>query len=78
MPVKEERNAPLEVAVRPTGLEELDVLGEALLKESLPRNSKVVSNFQKPQPRVPLNLLAKQKADAESVKETISVGNSNI
>jgi len=76
VPVKEERNAPLEVAVRPTGLEELDVLGEALLKESLPRNSKVVSNFQKPQPRVPLNLLAKQKADAESVKETISVGSS--
>ena len=43
------------------GLEELDVLGEALLKKNLPVNAKPMTSFQKPVERVPLNVLAQQK-----------------
>ena len=51
-----------ETPTRPRGLEELDVLGEALLKQSLPANKKPATSFQKPAERVPMNLLAQQKA----------------
>ena len=70
------RNAPVETPARPTGLEELDVLGETLLKKNLPPNSKPISNFQKQSDRLPLNVLAKQKEVIESSKEPIAVGNS--
>ena len=70
------RNAPVETPARPTGLEELDVLGETLLKKNLPPNSKPISNFQKQSDRLPLNVLAKQKEVIESTKEPIAVGNS--
>ena len=71
------KNAPVEAPVRPTGLEELDVLGETLLKKNLPPNSKAMSSFQKPPDRISLNLLAKQKeVVVESAKEPVSVGNS--
>jgi len=68
------KNAPVEAPVRPTGLEELDVLGETLLKKNLPPNSKAMSSFQKPPDRISLNLLAKQKeVVVESAKEPVSV-----
>jgi hypothetical protein len=51
-----------ETPTRPRGLEELDVLGEALLKQSLPANKKPATSFQKPPERVPMNVLAQQKA----------------
>lgn len=49
------------VASKPSGFEDLDLLGEALLKQNLPANSKTIPSFQKAPDRIPLNELAKKK-----------------
>jgi len=72
----EVKHASVEVPARPTGLEELDVLGETLLKKNLPPNSMAISSFQKPPDKISLNVLAKQKEAIQSTKEPFSVGNS--
>ncbi|XP_046437414.1 ADP-ribosylation factor-binding protein GGA1-like isoform X2 [Daphnia pulex] len=53
------------------GLEDLDVLGEALMKQNLPTSAKHQSSFQKPVERVPLNELARKKVQNEgnAIKE---------
>lgn len=60
-----------EVTAKPRGLEDLDVLGEALMKQNLPTSAKHQSSFQKSVERVPLNELARKKAHNEgnSIKE---------
>jgi len=69
----EVKHASVEVPARPTGLEELDVLGETLLKKNLPPNSMAISSFQKPPDKISLNVLAKQKEAIQSTKEPFSV-----
>lgn len=63
-----------DVHTKPRGLEDLDILGEALMKQSLPVNAKTLSGFQKPPEKVPLNMMAKKKADemAQANKEAQS------
>ena len=57
-----------EAPTKPRGFNDLDVLGEALLMQNLPANTKPISSFQKPPDRVPLNELAKKKAMEESAQ----------
>ena len=61
-------------SMKPRGLEDLDILGEALMKQNMPANAKPVSGFQKPPDRVPLNVLAQKKAldEMAQAKETQS------
>lgn len=54
-----------EVTAKPRGLEDLDVLGEALMKQNLPTSAKHQSSFQKSVERVPLNELARKKMQNE-------------
>lgn len=54
-----------EVTPKPRGLEDLDILGEALIKQSLPSTARHQSSFQKPVDRVPLNELARKRAQSE-------------
>ena len=49
------------VPSRIRGLEELDVLGETLLKQNLPANTKPITSFQKVPEKVPLLVLAQKK-----------------
>lgn len=62
-----------QVAVKPRGLEDLDVLGEALMKQNLPVSAKHQSSFQKPVERVPLNELARKRAQSEVISATQEV-----
>ncbi|XP_057368753.1 ADP-ribosylation factor-binding protein GGA1-like [Daphnia carinata] len=54
-----------EVTAKPRGLEDLDVLGEALMKQNLPTSAKHQSSFQKSVERLPLNELARKKVQNE-------------
>lgn len=54
-----------EITAKPRGLEDLDVLGEALMKQNLPTSAKHQSSFQKPAERLPLNELARKKVQNE-------------
>lgn len=54
-----------EVTPKPRGLEDLDILGEALIKQSLPSTARHQTSFQKPVDRVPLNELARKRAQSE-------------
>lgn len=42
-------------------LEDLDVLGETLLKQSLPAAAKIGSQFSRPPAKIPMNLLSRQQ-----------------
>lgn len=67
-----------EVVSRPRGLDDLDILGEALIKQNLPTSAKHQPSFQKQPDKIPLNELARKKAQNELVttKENLPTSSS--
>jgi len=75
-PVQQTPEPKIEPAAKPRGFEELDVLGEALMKQNLSSTSKPIVGFhQKAPEKVPLNMLAKKKMLDEHVLSKESTGN---
>lgn len=75
-PVQRTPEPKIEPAAKPRGFEELDVLGEALMKQNLSSTSKPIAGFhQKAPEKVPLNMLAKKKMPEEQVNSKESTGN---
>ncbi|XP_049792647.1 ADP-ribosylation factor-binding protein GGA2 isoform X1 [Schistocerca nitens] len=63
---------PPEKPSKQKALEDLDVLGETLLKQSLPATSKIGSQFSKPPAKIPMNLLSRQQDAAKPDNITTS------
>lgn len=77
--IQRTQEAKIEAAAavpKPRGFEELDVLGDALMKQNLSANSKPIPGFHPKAPeKVPLNMLAKKKMQDEVVTSKEIAGN---